>query len=101
MDRHTLDRLARRYPSLNLASLRILILVDGWEGVSMADLAEELGEPQQHIQFHVAMMAGGKRGREHNGRHLLEKDDDPYDKRRKLLRLTEAGKRVIQAIKQS
>ena len=99
MDSHTLDRLARRYPSLNLASLRILIMIDGWEGVSMADLANELGETQQNIQFHVAMMAGGKKGREHNARHLLEKEDDPYDKRRKVLRLTEAGQRVVNRIK--
>ena len=45
------------------------------------------------------MMAMGKRGREKHGMNLLLVERDLFDKRRKNLRLTQAGERVIKAIK--
>ena len=99
MNNHTLKRLANRYPTLDLQSLRILAMVANWEGASMAEIAEELGTSHQHVQFHVSMMAKGKKGREKNSMNLLLVERDLFDKRRKNLRLSEAGERVIKAIK--
>ncbi|MET4756989.1 DNA-binding MarR family transcriptional regulator [Endozoicomonas sp. NE40] len=45
------------------------------------------------------MLARGKKGREKKGMNLLLVEDDMFDKRRKNLKLTEAGERVIKAIK--
>ena len=99
MDNHTLNQLANRYPTLDLQSLRILAMVADWEGASMAEIAEELGTSHQHVQFHVSMMARGKKGREKNSMNLLLVEQDLFDRRRKNLRLTNAGERVIKAIK--
>ncbi|MET4706703.1 hypothetical protein [Endozoicomonas lisbonensis] len=99
MEYTTLNRLARRYPTLDLQSLQILALVADWQGVTMADLAEELDTTHHYIQFHVSMLARGKKGREKKGMNLLLVEDDMFDKRRKNLKLTEAGERVIKAIK--
>ena len=99
MDNHTLNYLADRYPTLDLQSLRILSLVSEWQGASMAEIAEELGASHQYVQFHVSMMGKGKLGRERHGLNLLIVEDDLFDKRRKNLKLTQAGERVIKAIK--
>ena len=99
MDDTPLNRLAERYPVLDLQSLRILAMVADWEGASMADIAEALGTTHQHVQFHVSMMARGKKGREQHGMNLLLVEPDLFDKRRKNLRLTNAGQRVVKAIK--
>ena len=99
MSDNTLSRLALRYPTLDLQCLRILAMVSDWEGASMAEIANELGTSHQHVQFHVSMMARGKRGREKHGLNLLLVEDDLFDKRRKNLKLTQAGERVIKAIK--
>ena len=99
MNSTKLNKLATRYPTLDLQSLRILAMIADWEGASMAEIAEELGETHQHIQFHVSMLAKGKRGREKHGMNLLLVEPDLFDQRRKNLRLTEAGQRVIKAIK--
>ena len=99
MDNTTLNRLAKRYPTLDLQSLRILAMVADWQGATMADIAEELGTNHQYVQFHVSMLATGKPGREKNGMNLLLIERDLYDQRRKNLKLTEAGERVLKAIK--
>ncbi|WBA86497.1 hypothetical protein [Endozoicomonas sp. GU-1] len=99
MDNHTLNYLADRYPTLDLQSLRILALVAEWQGASMAEIAEELGTTHQHVQFHVSMLGRGKLGRERHGLNLLNVEYDVFDKRRRNLKLTQAGERVIKAIK--
>lgn len=99
MDDNALNRLALRYPTLDLQSLRILALVADWQGASMAEIADELGTSHQHVQFHVSMLARGKLGREKHGMNLLLVERDLFDKRRKNLKLTQAGERVIKAIK--
>ena len=96
---NTLDRLANRYPTLDFQSLRILNMIAERPGIAMVDIAEELGTTHKHVQFHVSMMAQGKKGREKHAYRLLLVEDYIFDKRRKNLRLTEAGERVIKAIK--
>ena len=65
----------------------------------MTEIANELGTSHQHVQFHVSMTASVKRGREKHELNLLLVEDDLFDKRRKNLKLTQAGERVIKAIK--
>lgn len=99
MDEHAICRLARRYPTLDMQCLQILVMVSEFSGLSVSDIAEELGTPHHHIQFHVSMLAGGKKGREQHGLNLLLIENDLLDKRRKVLGLTQSGERVIKAIK--
>lgn len=98
MDDHALNRLARRYPKLDLQCLCILAMVSESAGLSMSDIAETMGMDHRYVQFHVSMMSTGKKGREKNGLDLVLIEDDLFDKRRKRLRLTEAGERVIKSI---
>ncbi|MET4756988.1 hypothetical protein [Endozoicomonas sp. NE40] len=70
MEYTTLNRLARRYPTLDLQSLQILALVADWQGVTMADLAEEL-DTTHHYYIHPVpcLHAGPGQKRTREKRH--------------------------------
>ncbi|OQX33928.1 MAG: hypothetical protein B0D91_13375 [Oceanospirillales bacterium LUC14_002_19_P2] len=91
--------LARHYPSLDMAKVQILMVIAESPGLSVCDIAQELGERPHHIQFHVAMLAVGKRGREKHGMGLVYSPRDMFDKRRVNLQLTEQGQRLMRHLK--
>ncbi len=92
-----LDRLARRYPTLDMTKLKLLAMVADYPGCAICDLAEELGTEHNVVQFHISILASSRKDRA--GLGLLTMMPDPMDKRRKQLHLSETGKKVFKTIK--
>ena len=92
-----LDRLARRYPTLDMTKMQLLAMVADYPGCAICDLANELGTEHHIVQFHIAILAATRKDRA--GLGLLTITPDPMDKRRKQLNLSQAGEKVFKAIK--
>ncbi|MEH6649963.1 MAG: hypothetical protein V7707_08075 [Motiliproteus sp.] len=90
-----LDQLAKRWPGLDMAKLRILREIESRPGCGICDIAEALRVDHQHVQFHVATMAGGKKDRERAALGLVTISKNQFDRRRKELSLTKQGRQVL------
>ena len=94
-----LNRLAMKYPKLDLACLQILQWVAEEHGLACADIANLLNTDHNYVHYRVNLMAGGIKGREKYGMDLINTTPDPLHHKRQLLSLTKAGKEVIQLLK--
>lgn len=94
-----LTMLARRYPNLNLQSIQLLSFIEQNPGWTIADIAEDWGQPHHHIYFLANMLAIGRGDRNMRCHGLLSIERDDLDRRRRNLVLTEAGEKLLLAIK--
>jgi DNA-binding MarR family transcriptional regulator len=67
--------------------------------IKMSEIATELGLSQSTVSRNVAYLGDWNRRKE-EGHKLLEAYEDPMERRRKLVRLTAKGKRVLKSINQ-
>ena len=64
--------------------------------IKMSEIATELGLSQSTVSRNVAYLGDWNRRKE-AGHKLLEAYEDPMERRRKLVRLTEKGKRFLKS----
>lgn len=65
--------------------------------IPMADLVELTGVSQSSVSRNVAKLGPGENPRE-KGHGLIEASEDPYYRKRKIVRLTPRGKELVAAI---
>ena len=84
---------------LGLGTLSALVAVASRPGLSVNDLAESLGVPQQTASRHVAALVGRARdGSPEGAVALIEQRISFEDPRRRALLLTAAGREVLECI---
>lgn len=94
------DALAQVHGSLGLPHLICLLTVAAKPGLSVNDLAEETGYPQQSVSRYAAVLLG--RYENPTGlpfeNPLLEQSINPSDPRRRAVRLTRAGTEFVEKL---
>lgn len=67
------------------------------DGISMADLGQRTGLTQSSVSRNVSALSRvGRKGKP--GADLVRRDEDPLDRRNKIVALTAKGNRLITAI---
>ncbi len=82
-----IDEIGRRYPSLDLAALRILTQIDATPGMSIREIADILQLDRKFVQDSVVQM---------QSRGLINNDKNLADKRKRSLDLTTSGENVAE-----
>ncbi len=82
-----IDEIGRRYPSLDLAALRILTQIDATPGMSIREIADILQLDRKFVQDSVLQM---------QSRGLINNDKNLADKRKRSLDLTTSGENVAE-----
>ena len=82
-----IDEIGRRYPSLDLAALRILMQIDATPGMSIREIAPILQLDRKFVQDSVVQM---------QSRGLINNDKNLADKRKRSLDLTTSGENVAE-----
>ena len=82
-----IDEIGRRYPSLDLAALRILMQIDATPGMSIREIADILQLDRKFVQDSVVQM---------QSRGLINNDKNLADKRKRSLDLTPSGENVAE-----
>ncbi len=82
-----IDEIGRRYPSLDLAALRILMQIDATPGMSIREIADILQLDRKFVQDSVVQM---------QSRGLINNDKNLADKRKRSLDLTTSGENVAE-----
>ena len=82
-----IDAIGRRYPSLDLAALRILTQIDATPGMSIREIADILQLDRKFVQDSVVQM---------QSRGLINNDKNLADKRKRSLDLTTSGENVAE-----
>ncbi len=80
-----IDEIGRRYPSLDLAALRILTQIDATPGMSIREIADILHLDRKFVQDSVVQM---------QSRGLINNDKNLADKRKRSIDLTTSGENV-------
>ena len=86
-----IDEIGRRYPSLDLAALRILTQIDATPGMSIREIADILQLDRKFVQDSVVQM---------QSRGLINNDKNLADKRKRSLDLTSSGENVAEYFEQ-
>ena len=86
-----IDEIGRRYPSLDLAALRILTQIDTTPGMSIREIADILQLDRKFVQDSVVQM---------QSRGLINNDKNLADKRKRSLDLTTRGENVAEYFEQ-
>lgn len=86
-----IDEIGRRYPSLDLAALRILTQIDATPGMSIREIADILQLDRKFVQDSVVQM---------QSRGLINNDKNLADKRKRSLDLTTRGENVAEYFEQ-
>lgn len=86
-----IDEIGRRYPSLDLAALRILTQIDATPGMSIREIADILQLDRKFVQDSVVQM---------QSRGLINNDKNLADKRKRSLDLTTSGEIVAEYFEQ-
>lgn len=86
-----IDEIGRRYPSLDLAALRILTQIDATPGMSIREIADILQLDRKFVQDSVIQM---------QSRGLINNDKNLADKRKRSLDLTTSGENVAEYFEQ-
>ncbi len=83
---------AGQYPSLDLASLLILLTIYEHPGFCIRELSEVLLMDQKTVQEKVAMLANGRKNKKWTRLKLVTVEYKVGDRRMRDLMLTEAGR---------
>jgi DNA-binding MarR family transcriptional regulator len=86
--------------SLGLPSLISLLAIARNEGLSVTDLAEETGLPQQSVSRYVSMLLGRYQleAMSDSPIALIEQRINPADPRKRALFLTDSGRETIMGV---
>lgn len=87
-------------PQIPPQTLQVLLYVaahEGAEGVPMQDLAKAVGVAQSSVSRNVAALSEWNR-HHRPGYGLVEYGEDPFNRRRKLVRLTRKGRALIRRV---
>jgi DNA-binding MarR family transcriptional regulator len=94
-------------PELGLPQLLALLVIAGEPGLSVSDLADRLGIPQQTASRHVAILAGRYQGAfgptsENSGRSkldpLISQEISESDPRRRALFISKQGRSLLDGV---
>ena len=86
-----IDDLERRYPTLDLTALRLLLQIHATPGFSIRELADLLSMDPKAVQMKIAMMAGGRKNRRSSAWGLIAEDRNLADRRKRSLSTTPRG----------
>lgn len=84
-------------PDLPVQHITAFLLVAQRGEMPMADLEKGMGLAQSSISRAVAKLGKGYSPRE-PGFGLIEAEEDPYERRRKIIRLTPRGRELVKEI---
>ena len=94
-----IDEIGRRYPALDLESVRILLTVYEHPGFCVREVAAVLGLDERSVQLKIALMAAGREGRKSRHLQLINTDYKLSDKRKRDLMLTDSGRDLAEKLK--
>lgn len=86
-----IDHIARKYPQLDMESVRILLTIYENPGFSIREVAEILVMDQKAVQLKIALMANGRKERKSSKLNLVNEAYRASDRRSRSLMLTPAG----------
>lgn len=103
MDKHlqalrsAMSELRRLDPDMKLTEVELLLMVAVKGEVGFKEIEESLDLPQQTASRYLAMLSSRKvKGQE--GLGLVDRFEDPEDPRKKVVRLSHKGKRLMARI---
>lgn len=94
-----IDKIGRRYPALDLESVRILLAVYENPGFCVREIADILGLDHKAVQLKIALLAAGRKNRKSRKLQLINTDYKVSDKRKRDLMLTDEGRDLAEMVK--
>ncbi|MDD5597901.1 MAG: hypothetical protein PHV82_08150 [Victivallaceae bacterium] len=94
-----IDKIGRRYPALDMESVRILLAVYENPGFCVREIADILGLDHKAVQLKIALMAAGRKNRNSKRLRLINTDYKVSDKRKRDLMLTDSGRDLAELLK--
>lgn len=94
------EELRKLDPEMQLQTVQVLLAVAhaGDAGVPMTNLADNLGISQASASRNVAALGNKLNRHKQPGLGLLESKEDPADYRRKIVKVTAKGNRMIERL---
>ena len=87
-----IDEISKKYPSLDLESIQILLTIHENPGFCVREVADVLVRDHKTVQLKIALMAKGRKNRKNSSKlQLINTDHKLSDKRKRDLMLTGLG----------
>lgn len=94
-----IDEIGYKYPNLDVAGLRILLLTAAMPGLSIRDTADILAMSAKSVQLKVTLMGQGRPNRRSSRMGLIVNERNLGDKRKRSLALTDAGEELAELLR--
>ncbi len=86
-----IDEISRKYPSLDMESIRILLTIHEHPGFCVREVADVLALDHKTVQIKIALMASGRENRNSSKHNFINTNYKTSDKRKRDLMLTSTG----------
>ena len=92
-----IEEFRKIYPDMQMQTAGIFVTISLNEGITMKDLGQKCGLAQSTTSRNVSLLSDKLR-HDKNGYGLVVAEEDPVERRRKIVKLTPAGRRVAASL---